>query len=36
MTPTEFSIAHPDDTGMIDVCGADASLPNLLAEFSKW
>jgi 60 kDa SS-A/Ro ribonucleoprotein len=36
MTPTEFSIAHPYDNGMIDVCGADASLPNLLAEFSKW
>ena len=34
MTPTEFSIADPDDPGMLDVAGFDAAVPGLLASFS--
>lgn len=29
-----FSIADPDDAGMLDVAGFDAAVPNLIADFS--
>lgn len=35
MTPTRFSIADPNDAGMLDVVGFDANVPQLLAEFSR-
>lgn len=35
MTATEFSIADPNDSGMLDVVGFDASAPNVIAEFAK-
>lgn len=31
----DFTIADPNDSGMLDVVGADANLPKLIAEFSK-
>ena len=34
MTPTKFSIADPDDPGMLDVAGFDAAVPSLLSSFS--
>lgn len=34
MTATELSIADPSDPGMLDVVGADASVPKLVANFS--
>lgn len=34
LTSTGFSIADPTDRGMLDVVGADANLPKLVAEFS--
>ena len=34
MTPTPFSIADPDDPGMLDVAGFDAAVPDLLTSFS--
>jgi 60 kDa SS-A/Ro ribonucleoprotein len=34
MTATNFSIADPTDIGMLDVTGADASLPRIIADFS--
>jgi len=34
VTATDFSIADPSDAGMLDVIGADANLPKLIAEFS--
>jgi len=34
MTPTPFSIADPDDPGMLDVAGFDAAVPGLLTSFS--
>ena len=34
MTPTEFSIADPDDPGSMDVSGFDAAVPTLLSDFS--
>ena len=33
MTATDFSIANPDDPGMLDVVGFDSAVPNLMAEF---
>lgn len=33
-TPTPFTVADPKDAGMLDICGADANLPKLIAEFS--
>jgi 60 kDa SS-A/Ro ribonucleoprotein len=33
--PTEFTIANPDDAGMMDVCGFDTSVPPILADFAK-
>lgn len=34
MTGTPFSIADPKDRGMLDVVGADTSVPRLIADFS--
>jgi len=34
-TSTGFTIADPNDSGMLDCVGADANLPRLIAEFSK-
>uniref|UniRef100_A0A915DLA6 TROVE domain-containing protein n=1 Tax=Ditylenchus dipsaci TaxID=166011 RepID=A0A915DLA6_9BILA len=33
MTSTEFTIADPSDAGMLDVCGLDASVPELVRNF---
>jgi 60 kDa SS-A/Ro ribonucleoprotein len=33
-TPTEFSIANPEDRGMLDIVGGDSNLPKLITEFS--
>lgn len=33
-TPTEFTIADPNDAGMFDISGADSNLPALIANFS--
>ena len=35
VTSTDFTIADPNDKGMLDVVGCDANLPKLVAEFSK-
>lgn len=35
MTATGFSIADPDDVGMLDVVGFDTATPQLITEFSK-
>lgn len=35
MEANEFSIADPDDTGMLDVVGFDASAPRVISDFSK-
>ena len=35
MTATEFTIANPDDRGMLDVVGFDSAAPSLLADFAK-
>src|SRR6185369_7407358 len=32
-TPTNFSIADPNDSGMLDISGADSNLPALIANF---
>ena len=34
MTATEFSIANPNDTGMLDIIGLDIATPGIIAEFS--
>jgi len=34
MTATEFSIAAPDDNGMLDVVGFDTAAPDIMANFS--
>lgn len=34
MTATDFTIADPQDAGMMDIVGADANLPRLVADFS--
>lgn len=34
MTPTEFSIADPRDSGMLDVVGFDSNTPKVIADFS--
>jgi len=33
-TPTNFSIADPDDPGMLDISGYDSSIPQTIADFS--
>lgn len=35
MTSTGFSIADPDDAGMLDVVGFDAAVPNLITGFAR-
>lgn len=35
LTATQFSIADPDEVGMLDVVGGDAALPQLLAGFAR-
>lgn len=35
LTATEFSIADPNDAGMLDVVGFDAAVPNLISEFAR-
>jgi len=35
MTATEFSIADPSDAGMLDIAGMDATVPSLIADFSR-
>ncbi len=35
MTSTGFSIADPDDAGMLDVIGFDTSTPPLIADFAR-
>lgn len=32
---TEFTIADPDDAGMMDVCGFDSAVPAVLADFAR-
>jgi 60 kDa SS-A/Ro ribonucleoprotein len=34
LTATRFSIADPDDAGMLDVVGFDAAAPSLMAQFA--
>jgi 60 kDa SS-A/Ro ribonucleoprotein len=34
MTPTEFTIADPSDSGMLDVSGFDSAMPQFVADFS--
>lgn len=34
VTGNDFSIANPNDSGMLDVVGADSNLPKLITEFS--
>jgi 60 kDa SS-A/Ro ribonucleoprotein len=33
-TATEFSIADPTDSGMLDLAGGDANMPKIVADFS--
>ena len=35
MTATGFSIADPNDPGMLDVVGFDAATPGVISDFSK-
>jgi 60 kDa SS-A/Ro ribonucleoprotein len=35
MTATEFTIADPDDTGMMDVVGFDAGAPEVMSNFAQ-
>lgn len=35
MTATKFSIANPDDPGMLDVVGFDTAAPNIMNDFSR-
>lgn len=35
MTSTGFTIADPNDAGMLDVAGMDADMPNILSGFSR-
>lgn len=35
MTSKEFSIADPDDAGMLDVVGFDSSTPPVIADFAR-
>jgi 60 kDa SS-A/Ro ribonucleoprotein len=35
MTATEFSIANPDDAGMLDVVGFDTAAPAVMADFAR-
>jgi 60 kDa SS-A/Ro ribonucleoprotein len=35
MTATGFTIADPNDGGMLDVVGFDSATPNLIADFAR-
>lgn len=35
MTPTQFSIANPDDAGMLDIAGMDTNVPGLITDFAR-
>jgi 60 kDa SS-A/Ro ribonucleoprotein len=35
MTATQFTIADPNDAGMLDVAGFDASCPAVMADFVR-
>lgn len=35
MTSTGFSIADPDDRGMLDIAGFDASAPAMISDFVR-
>lgn len=35
LTATGFSIADPDDAGMLDVVGFDAAVPEVMADFAR-
>lgn len=35
MQSNQFSIADPADDGMLDICGFDANVPDVIAQFSK-
>lgn len=35
MTATKFTIANPNDPGMLDIAGFDTAAPGLMAEFAK-
>lgn len=35
MTSNEFTIADPDDSGMLDIVGLDTATPQLITDFSK-
>jgi 60 kDa SS-A/Ro ribonucleoprotein len=35
MTSTGFSIADPNDGGMLDICGIDSAVPALISNFMK-
>ena len=35
MTATGFSIADPNDSGMLDVVGFDTNTPNILSMFAQ-
>jgi 60 kDa SS-A/Ro ribonucleoprotein len=35
MTSSGFTIADPNDNGMLDVCGFDASVPSVIADFVR-
>jgi 60 kDa SS-A/Ro ribonucleoprotein len=35
MTATEFTLADPNDAGMLDIVGFDASAPAAIAAFVK-
>lgn len=35
MTATDASIADPEDPGMLDIAGFDASVPNVISQFSR-
>ncbi|NJK32721.1 MAG: TROVE domain-containing protein, partial [Deltaproteobacteria bacterium] len=35
MTATKFSIADPDDAGMLDVVGFDSAAPAIMADFAR-
>lgn len=35
MTASGFSIADPDDAGMLDIAGFDSAVPHLITDFSR-
>ena len=35
MSSSGFTIAHPDDPGMLDIVGFDSSAPQIIAQFAQ-